>query len=105
MQSYKRSFADECKRCDEMARRLGALLDQLVAAGLAPLPRDEEANLAPIADLDSSLKQTHEEMRVMKANEVEVLRSHNALREHLFVLQAGDAMDRVVSIRRETHTR
>ena len=38
---------------------------------------------------DSSLKQTHEEMRVMKANEVEVLRSHNALREHLLVLEVG----------------
>ena len=33
--------------------------------------------------------QTYEEMRAMKANEVEVLRSHNALREHLLVLQAG----------------
>ena len=33
--------------------------------------------------------QTHEEMRVMKANEVEVLRSHNALREHLLVLEVG----------------
>mgnify|MGYP002006078812 FL=1 len=88
VQSYKRSFADECKRCDEMARRLGFLLTEVIAAGLAPLPRDEEAHLAPIVDLDSSLKQTHEEMRVMKANEVEVLRSHNALREHLLVLQA-----------------
>ena len=89
VQRYKRSFSDECKRCDEMARRLGFLLNEVIAAGLAPLPRDEEAHLAPIVDLDSNLKQTHEEMRVMKANEVEVLRSHNALREHLLVLQAG----------------
>ena len=89
VQNFKRSFAGECKRCDEMARRLDFLLNEVIAAGLTPLPRDEEAHLAPIPDLDSNLKQTHEEMRAMKANEVEVLRSHNALREHLLVLQVG----------------
>ena len=72
-----------------MARRLDFLLNEVIAAGLTPLPRDEEAHLAPIPDLDSNLKQTYEEMRAMKANEVEVLRSHNALREHLLVLQVG----------------
>ena len=53
VQNFKRSFAGECKRCDEMARRLDFLLNEVIAAGLTPLPRDEEAHLAPIPDLDA----------------------------------------------------
>ena len=94
MQAYKRSFADEVKRCDEISRRLGFILQQVLSAGLVPQERDESASLAPLADLDSNLKQTHEELLELKRNEVEVLRSLNAFKEHTHVLKMGGAFSR-----------
>ena len=94
MQAYKRSFADEVKRCDEMSRRLGFILQQVLSAGLAPQERLVTAALVPLADLDGNLKQTHEELQELKRSEVEVLRSLNAFKEHTHVLKMGGAFSR-----------
>jgi len=92
---YKRAFADEVKRCDDMARRTAWLYGQLEAAEL-PAPSSElsggVAMLPPLGAVEAALKQTQAQLQESRAQELQVRKAHNAIKEHLHVLRLGGAL-------------
>mmetsp|Transcript_2122 Transcript_2122/g.5990 ORF Transcript_2122/g.5990 Transcript_2122/m.5990 type:complete len:830 (+) Transcript_2122:53-2542(+) len=88
---YKRSFADDIKRCDEMVRQVTFLHAQLEAVELSvPLFDPAAGNLLPpLEAVRGELKRTTTELKESKGQEVQVRKAHNALKEHLHVLQLG----------------
>jgi len=89
---FRRTFSDELKRCEEMSRVLDFLGKQLTSDGIVPARRDESAALMNVAVLSSKLDELQTDVRQMKMQELQVLFSLNALKEHLQVLQLGSSV-------------
>ena len=89
---YKRAFSLEMKRCDDLSRRLGFLYAQLEAAEVVAPPAIAGKLLMPLATVEAALRQAQGEFVEARAQETQVRRAHNALKEHLQVLMRGGAL-------------
>ena len=88
---HRRAFAAEMKKADEMTRRLGFLSAQVQSAGLQ-IPSADEAASSQLPGLDKveqQLRQAQVERLEGRAQETQVSRAHNALKEHLHCLALG----------------
>ena len=83
---YKRAFADEIKRCDDMVRRVNYLTAQVEAA---ELESPTATAPVPLEVAEEAIRQTQTDLRESANNLTNVERSHNALKEHIQVLALG----------------
>jgi hypothetical protein len=91
--TYKRAFAAEVKRSEEMGRRLNNLAAQIEAAGLATADAPEPDSLLPTLDaVEETLRSTLAERQEARVHEQQVAKAHNALKEHLHCLALGGAV-------------
>jgi hypothetical protein len=90
---YKRPFSEELKRCDDMSRKVTWLFNQLENVGLpAPeydLPEDGVEMLPGLDAVEDALKAAKTELEASRTQELLVRKAHNALKEHIHVLNVG----------------
>ncbi|CAI7779570.1 unnamed protein product, partial [Closterium sp. NIES-53] len=78
---FQRTYANQVKRCGEMARKLRYFKDQSVKAGIlpsSPAPLDKDFDLD---DLEVKLAELEAELLEINANAEKLLRSRNELNE------------------------
>ncbi|GJP49702.1 hypothetical protein CLOM_g8883 [Closterium sp. NIES-68] len=88
---FQRTYANQVKRCGEMARKLRYFKDQSVKAGIlpsSPAPLDKDFDLD---DLEIKLAELEAELLEINANAEKLLRSRNELNELQLVLEKMDA--------------
>ncbi|CAI5470401.1 unnamed protein product [Closterium sp. Yama58-4] len=88
---FQRTYANQVKRCGEMARKLRYFKDQSVKAGIlpsSPAPLDKDFDLD---DLEVKLAELEAELLEINANAEKLLRSRNELNELQLVLEKMDA--------------
>uniref|UniRef100_A0A7S0P583 V-type proton ATPase subunit a n=1 Tax=Calcidiscus leptoporus TaxID=127549 RepID=A0A7S0P583_9EUKA len=89
----KRTFSDEARRTQELARVVDFLETTAIAAGLPLAPRDADAPaLVNLGELEAQLGALATDVKQAAAHEMQVLAAHNGVKEHLAVLQLGGAV-------------
>ena len=84
--AFQRTFASQIKRCDEMARQLRFLTDQVEKAGIPTGARLGDRELE-FDELESRLARLESEVTEHNANSERLQRSYNELLELQLVLE------------------
>jgi V-type H+-transporting ATPase subunit a len=84
--AFQRTFASQIKRCDEMARQLRFLTDQVEKAGIPTGTRLGDRELE-FDELESRLSRLESEVTEHNANSERLQRSYNELLELQLVLE------------------
>ena len=106
---FQRTYANQIKRCGEMARRLRYFKEQMLKAGVSPKYSTTPVDVN-IDDLEVKLTEIESELTEMNANGEKLQRSYNELVEYKLVLQkAGEffrsAQSRAIEQQREYESR
>ncbi|GIL61594.1 hypothetical protein Vafri_16026 [Volvox africanus] len=93
--AFQRTYANQVKRCDEMARRLRFFQEQVEKAGLTPAVRGAPTDKHELDDLESKLEELEKEVINMNENTERLDRTYNELVELQVVLEhAGKFFDK-----------
>ncbi|KAK7341444.1 hypothetical protein VNO80_24374 [Phaseolus coccineus] len=106
---FQRTYANQIKRCGEMARRLRYFKEQMLKAGVSPKYSTTPVDVN-IDDLEVKLTEIESELTEMNANGEKLQRSYNELVEYKLVLhKAGEffrsAQSRAIEQQREYESR
>jgi len=85
---YKRTFADELKKCDEPTRFLNYLKAQLEDAGM-PEPNLNDADWVEFEDAQAAIEQARESLKESGTEMMKQITEANRLKEHIYVLKLG----------------
>ena len=88
--AFQRTFASQIKRCDEMARQLRFLTDEVEKAGLPVGDRLGDRELE-FDELETRLARLEQEVTELNANSERLARSYNELLELQLVLERAGA--------------
>lgn len=88
--AFQRTFASEIKRCDEMARQLRYLSEEVDKANLPRGSRLADRELA-FDELEARLGRLEQEVTELNANTTSLKRSYNELLELQLVLERAGA--------------
>ncbi|PNW78309.1 hypothetical protein CHLRE_09g402500v5 [Chlamydomonas reinhardtii] len=92
--AFQRTYANQVKRCDEMARRLRFFTEQVEKAGLTPTVHSASGK-HELDDLESRLEELEKELISMNENTERLDRTYNELVELQVVLEhAGKFFDK-----------
>ncbi|KAG6553279.1 hypothetical protein Mapa_005013 [Marchantia paleacea] len=87
---FQRTYANQVKRCGEMARKLRYFRDQTAKAGLTPAARPALDGDVDLDDLEVKLSELESELIEILANTEKLKRTHSELTElHLVLQKAG----------------
>ncbi|GFR51127.1 hypothetical protein Agub_g13480 [Astrephomene gubernaculifera] len=93
--AFQRTYANQVKRCDEMARRLRFFREQIDKAGLAPAVHGTPTGKHELDDLENKLEELEKELISMNDNSERLDRTYNELVELQVVLEhAGKFFDK-----------
>ncbi|KAG2486272.1 hypothetical protein HYH03_015096 [Edaphochlamys debaryana] len=93
--AFQRTYANQVKRCDEMARRLRFFQEQVEKAGLTPTVRTSPSGKHELDDLENRLEELEKELISMNENTERLDRTYNELVELQVVLEhAGKFFDK-----------
>lgn len=84
---FQRTYANQIKKCGEMARRIRYFREQMSNAGITPPPKSLTRNDIKVDDLEVKLAQLEAELTEMNANNQKLQRAYNELMEYKIVLQ------------------
>lgn len=88
---FQRTYANQVKRCGEMARKLRFFKDQSAKAGILPTAPGPVDNELELDDLEVKLAELEAELLEINGNAEKLLRSRNELNELQLVLEKMDA--------------
>ena len=87
---YKRSFVDEVRKCDELARILRTIADEYDGSSISLAERDEAlCKELGIDSIDAKIHALEEELAALKEQQELLVKNDNALREQKYVLDLG----------------
>uniref|UniRef100_A0A0C9RVH1 V-type proton ATPase subunit a n=1 Tax=Wollemia nobilis TaxID=56998 RepID=A0A0C9RVH1_9CONI len=89
---FQRTYANQVKRCGEMARKLRFFRDQMNKAGLSPSTMPASHQDIEMDDLEVKLGELEAELLEMNANGDKLQRSYSELQEFKHVLQKAGAV-------------
>lgn len=89
--AFQRTFANQVKRFDEMARRLRYLTDQVGKGGLAVLGQGFGSKPLPVDELESKLEDMEKELLEINSNGEKLQRTYHELLEYQLVLEKAGA--------------
>lgn len=93
--AFQRTYANQVKRCDEMARKIRFFHDQVEKAGLTIGIRALHDKTYDVDELEAKLEELEAEMLEVNGNSERLARSYNELVELQLVLEkAGSFFDR-----------
>ncbi|XP_021849943.1 V-type proton ATPase subunit a3 [Spinacia oleracea] len=96
---FQRTYANQIKKCGEMARRLRYFREQMSNAGISAPPKSFTRNDIKVDDLEVKLGELEAELTEMNANNGKLQRTYNELVEYKLVLQkAGEFFHSAQSI-------
>ncbi|KAH9322220.1 hypothetical protein KI387_016859, partial [Taxus chinensis] len=96
---FQRTYANQVKRCVEMARKLRFFRDQMSKTGLSPSTRPALRPDIELDDLELKLGELETELLEINSNSDKLRRGHSELQEFKLVLQkVWSAMARVLTI-------
>ncbi|XP_072954101.1 V-type proton ATPase subunit a3-like [Typha angustifolia] len=88
---FQRTYANQIKRCGEMARKLRFFREQMTKAGISPSPMPTTPAHIDLDDLEIKLGDLEAELIEVNANSEKLQRTYNELLEYMLVLQkAGE---------------
>ncbi|KAG9441792.1 hypothetical protein H6P81_017646 [Aristolochia fimbriata] len=88
---FQRTYANQIKRCGEMARKLRFFKEQMNKAGLSPSAKPTSRPDIDLDDLEIKLGELEAELVEINANSEKLQRTYNELMEYKLVLQkAGE---------------
>ncbi|XP_021738681.1 V-type proton ATPase subunit a3-like [Chenopodium quinoa] len=87
---FQRTYANQIKKCGEMARRLRYFREQMANAGISTPPKSFSTNDIKVDDLEVKLGELEAELIEMNANNGKLQRTYNELVEYKLVLQKAD---------------
>ncbi|OMO75275.1 Vacuolar proton ATPase [Corchorus olitorius] len=88
---FQRTYANQIKRCGEMARKLRFFKEQMTKAGLSPSTRSMMDDDVDLDNLEVKLGELEADLIEMNGNQEKLQRSYNELIEYKLVLQkAGE---------------
>ncbi|XP_068646108.1 V-type proton ATPase subunit a3-like [Aristolochia californica] len=88
---FQRTYANQIKRCGEMARKLRFFKEQMTKAGLSPSANPTSRPDIDLDDLEIKLGELEAELVEINANSEKLQRTYNELMEYKLVLQkAGE---------------
>ncbi|XP_021753540.1 V-type proton ATPase subunit a3-like [Chenopodium quinoa] len=87
---FQRTYANQIKKCGEMARRLRYFREQMANAGISTPPKSFTTNDIKVDDLEVKLGELEAELIEMNANNGKLQRTYNELVEYKLVLQKAD---------------
>ena len=87
---YKRSFVEEVRRCDELARVLRTIGEEYEESDIVLADKDEETSLTlSLDDIEPKVHEVEDELNGLKETQDLLSKNHNALKEQKLVLQLG----------------
>ncbi|PKA53127.1 Vacuolar proton ATPase a3 [Apostasia shenzhenica] len=88
---FQRTYANQIKRCGEMARKLRFFREQMLKAGISPSATPMTWSNVDFDNLESKLGDLETDLVEINANSEKLLRTYNELLEYKLVLQkAGE---------------
>ncbi|KAL9238236.1 hypothetical protein vseg_012688 [Gypsophila vaccaria] len=88
---FQRTYANQIKKCGEMARRLRYFKEQMSNAGISPPANSFTRADIKVDDLEAKLIELEAELTEMNANNEKLQRTYNEFAEYKLVLQkAGE---------------
>ncbi|KAK9286858.1 hypothetical protein L1049_015264 [Liquidambar formosana] len=88
---FQRTYANQIKKCGEMARKLRFFKDQMLKTGLSPSTKSMAQADNDLEELEVKLGELEAELIEMNANNEKLQRGYNELLEYKLVLQkAGE---------------
>ncbi|XP_077225892.1 V-type proton ATPase subunit a2-like isoform X2 [Tasmannia lanceolata] len=84
---FQRTYANQIRRCGEMARKLRFFKDQMTKAGLSPSVRHMTQSHIDLDELEIKLGEHEAELIEIIANTEKLQRTHNELLEYKLVLE------------------
>ncbi|XP_077220059.1 V-type proton ATPase subunit a2-like [Tasmannia lanceolata] len=88
---FQRTYANQIRRCGEMARKLRFFKEQMTKAGLSPSVRSMTQSDIHLDDLEIKLGELEAELIEINANSEKLQRTYNELMEYKLVLRkAGE---------------
>ncbi|KAL4584247.1 hypothetical protein LXL04_008842 [Taraxacum kok-saghyz] len=91
---FQRTYANQIKRCEEMARKLRFFKDQMQKAGFISSTKPTHASEIILDELEVKLGEQESELIEMNANSEKLQRAHNELLEYKLVLKkAGEVFN------------
>ncbi|XP_074286206.1 V-type proton ATPase subunit a3-like [Silene latifolia] len=91
---FQRTYANQIKKCGEMARRLRYLKEQMSNAGISIPPNSFTRGDIKVDDLEAKLVELEAELTEMNANHEKLQRTYNELAEYKLVIQkSGEFFD------------
>ncbi|KAL6762998.1 vacuolar proton ATPase subunit A [Haematococcus lacustris] len=92
--AFQRTYANQVKRCDEMARKLRFFSEQVAKAGLKPGTRTAFDKVVTTDELETKLDEMEREVLEVNANNERLQRTHAELAElQLLLEKAGGFFD------------
>eukprot|EP00898_Chlorokybus_atmophyticus_P007673 jgi/Chlat1/7907/Chrsp68S07349 len=89
--AFQRTYANQVKRCDEMARRLRFFQDQMAKANMRPAPRPGLDKDLDLDELETKLQELETELLEIITNTDKLKKSHAELVEMQLVLEKAGA--------------
>nr|CAD1843569.1 unnamed protein product [Ananas comosus var. bracteatus] len=86
---FQRTYANQIKRCGEMARKLRLFKEQMTKAGIVPSAMPVTQTQVDFDDLEIKLGDLEAELIEVNANNEKLQRTYNELLEYMLVLQKG----------------
>lgn len=87
---FQRTYANQVKKCGEMARRLRYFKEQMSNAGIKIPPTSFTGNDIKVDDLEVKLGELESELTEMNSNNDKLQRTYNELVEYKLVLQKAE---------------
>ncbi|ERM96201.1 hypothetical protein AMTRI_Chr09g14680 [Amborella trichopoda] len=88
---FQRTYANQIKRCGEMARKLRFFKEQMSKAGISPSTRSASSPDIDLDDLEIKLGELEAELIEVNSNNEKLQRTYNELMEYKLVLEkAGE---------------
>ena len=88
---HMRSFVEEVRKCEELARILRIMQEEIQAHSIAMGVLDD-ASLPPLATLEPLILQKADEIKGLKDSHDLLLKNHNSLQEQKIVLDLGSQL-------------
>ena len=87
---YKRSFVEEVRKCDELARVLRTIAEEYENSEIEIAEKNDKLCVSlSLDDVEPKIKEVDEELSGLKSMQDQLLKNHNALQEQRLVLELG----------------
>ena len=87
---HRRSFVEEVRKCDELARVLRTIAEEYENSEIVISDKDDRLSLSlSLDDVEPKINEVHEELTGLKSMQDQLLKNHNALQEQRLVLELG----------------